>query len=274
MLIAHITDPHIGLDTSQMPGHPGGATAFRRALTHVRNLSPAPRVLLLSGDLSNAGLAKEYGVLRAILKEELLENTVNGPLVLAVPGNHDDPEAARLMLNDFMPVSADAPASHTCIHVEHGGLHFIGLDTVQPGHAHGAISQTQLDWLGAQLKACAGKPVVIFMHHPPLVTGITAMDACGLLQGTAQLGKLVAAHGTVQMIAAGHLHRPVVGALGGVPVVIAPSSSHQLELNLRPGAPVSCRLEPPMIGLYRWVPEDGIACHFSHVESFPGPFPT
>lgn len=274
MLIAHITDPHIGLDTSLMPGHHGTTMAFRRALAHVRQFSPAPRVLLLSGDLSNAGCAQDYTTLQTILKEELPGQAENGPLVLAVPGNHDAPDTAQHLLSDIMPVADDAPAGHVCLHVEHGGLHFIGLDTVLPGHAYGIVSEPQLDWLAARLNACASQPVVLFMHHPPLVTGITAMDACGLLQGVAPLGRLVAAHGAVQLIAAGHMHRPVVGALGGAPVVVAPSSSHQLELSLRPGAPLACRLEPPMIGLYRWAPEDGMACHFSHVEPFPGPFPT
>lgn len=270
MLIAHITDPHIGLDTSQMPGYPGAEEAFRRALRHVRNLSPAPRVLLLSGDLTDDGQVQDYETLLAIMKAELPEQADNGPLVLAVPGNHDDPATARRMLGNLMPVASDAPAELACVHVAHGGLHFIGLDTVQPGHPYGAVTQAQLDWLEKQLEGCADEPVVIFMHHPPLVTGMTAMDACGLLQGAAPLGRLVASHGGVQVIAAGHMHRPVMGALGGAPVVVAPSSSHQLELNLRPGAPLACRLEPPMIGLYRWAPEDGIACHLSHVESFAG----
>lgn len=268
MLIAHITDPHIGLDSSQMPGHPGVNEAFRRALQHVRHLSPAPRVLLLSGDLTDDGSPQDYATLQSIIEAELPGPSDGGPLILAVPGNHDDPATARRILGPLMPVAEDAPDGVACIHIEHGGLHFIGLDTVQPGHPYGAVTQAQLGWLGKQLNGCAGEPVVIFMHHPPLVTGMTAMDACGLLEGAAPLGRLVAAHGGVQVIAAGHMHRPVVGALGGAPVVVAPSASHQLELNLRPGAPLACRLEPPMIGLYRWAPEDGIACHLSYIETF------
>ena len=268
MLIAHITDPHLGLDSSHMPGHPGVTEAFRRALAHVRHLSPAPLVLLLSGDLTDSGLAEDYLTLQAIMRAELPSPADSGPLVLAVPGNHDDPATARRILGDLMPVASDAPEGLSCLHVERGGLHFIGLDTVLPGQPYGLLSQAQLDWLETQLNQCADAPVVIFMHHPPLVTGMTAMEACGLLQGAAPLGRLVAAHGKVQMIAAGHMHRPVMGALGGAPVVVAPSSSHQLELNLRPGAPLACRLEPPMIGLYRWVAEDGMACHLSHVETF------
>ncbi|MDO5692595.1 MAG: phosphodiesterase [Pseudomonadota bacterium] len=274
MLIAHITDPHIGLDPQALDGRVQPADALRAALAHVRALQPAPDVLLLSGDLADAGREQDYAVLRDLLDTALPAATAGGPRVLAVPGNHDRPHTARHVLGDaHMPVAADAPDGLHCLHVMHGGLHFIGLDTVLPGQPHGALGQAQLDWLARTLARCAGQPVLIFMHHPPLLTGIDTMDAYGLLQGRAELAERVAAHGNVQLIAAGHMHRPILGALGGAPVVVAPSTSHQIELDLRPGAPLAVRLEPPMIGLYRWTAQDGMTCHFSHVRTFEGPFP-
>ena len=273
MLVAHLTDPHIGLDTSFLPRHPGPTEMLRRALVHVRTLEPAPQVLLLTGDLTDAGHTADYETLRTLLKQELPTPTNGGPRVLSIPGNHDDAAIARRVLGDLMPVAADAPAGRMCLHVEHAGLHFIGLDTAVSGQPHGALDAPQLDWLARTLQRCAGQPVIVFLHHPPLVTGMAAMDACGLLQGGAELARLVAEHGAVQLIAAGHMHRPIVGALGGAPVVVAPSTSHQLELDLRPGAPLAVRPEPLMIGLYRWNPADGIACHFSPIQDLDGPFP-
>ncbi|MBY4594431.1 metallophosphoesterase [Ottowia caeni] len=273
MLIAHVTDPHLGLDTTVLPGHPGPATALRRALAHVRQIDPMPDVLLLTGDLTEAGKARDYEALKCMLQEELPAPSAGGPLVLAVPGNHDSPSVARQILSELMPVAADAPEGRTCLHMKHGLMHFIGLDTVVPGQSYGLLDDMQLDWLEAQLKACMAQPTVIFMHHPPIVSGIEAMDSCGLLRDRARLGRLVAAHGDVQLIAAGHLHRPLVGSLGGAPVMVAPSSSHQIDLNLLPGAPLACRLEPPVVGLYRHTPGEGIACHFSYVDQFSGPFP-
>lgn len=142
-----------------------------------------------------------------------------------------------------------------------------------PGRPHGELDNAQLDWLAATLALCAGQPVMIFMHHPPLTSGMAAMDACGLLRGRERLAELVRAHGGVQLIAAGHMHRGIVGALGGAPVVVAPSCSHQLALNLRPQGGLAVQMEPPQVGLYRWTPQDGLACHFSQVQAYPGPFP-
>lgn len=273
MLIAHITDPHLGLDTAWMPGHPGPAEALRRALAHVAAFRPAPDVLLLTGDLSNTGAAADYVQVRQLIEGAWPRFPEGAPKVWAIPGNHDLPAVARRELAALMPVAPDAPPARICLHTTHGGLHFIGLDTVQLGHPHGALEPVQLTWLARTLQRCAGQPVLIHLHHPPITSGISAMDAIGLLQGRAELARLVAEHGGVQLIAAGHIHRPILGTLGGAPVVVAPSTSHQLELDLRHGAPLACRDEPPMIGLYRWSPEGGMVCHFSHVTPFPGPFP-
>ena len=272
MLIAHITDPHLGLDTRFLPGHPGPEEALRRALAHVQLMDPAPEVLLLTGDLTDSGAVADYETLNRLLDETVRAPGGAGLRVLAVLGNHDERSAARQVVGDLLGPAAEAPEGLTCQHTVHGNLHFIGLDTVVPGHSHGELDDRQLDWLRDRLTASAGAPVVIFLHHPPLVSGMVAMDACGLRRGRERLGTLVRAHGNVQLITAGHLHRPIVGALGGAPVVVAPSSSHQLELDLRARAPLAVRLEPPKVGLYRWTPEDGLACHFSHVHAYPGPF--
>jgi len=133
--------------------------------------------------------------------------------VLCIIGNHDHREHARRHLGALMPIAPDAPPPLACVRAEVGGLQFIGLDTVLPGHPHGALDAPQLDWLARQLRACAGQPVALFMHHPPLTSGIDAMDRYGLLRGRAELARLVAGHGGVQFIACGHVHRPIAGVL-------------------------------------------------------------
>lgn len=273
MLIAHLTDPHIGLNPGVLVGRLDPTAALRRALAHVRGLGPPPDVLLLSGDLTESGDESDYRTLRAVFDEDLPGHCHGVPRVLAVAGNHDLPARAKQLLGDWMPVPADAPNDLYCVQAQVDGVHFIGLDTVVPLQPHGELGAVQLDWLARTLDTLAGQPVVIFLHHPPLTAGMAAMDECGLREGRAELARLVAAHGGVKLIAAGHLHRPILGALGGAPVVVAPSTSHQLTLDLRPGAPLALQLEPAMIGLYRWTPQDGVACHFSHVLPFDGPYP-
>ena len=90
MLVAHITDPHLSLDTWALPGHPGPAQALRNALRHVQSVDPAPEVLLLTGDLTESGAEADFRTLRQVLDETLPSPQAGGPLVLAVLGHHDD----------------------------------------------------------------------------------------------------------------------------------------------------------------------------------------
>ena len=54
---------------------------------------------------------------------------------------------------------------------------------------------------------------------------------------------------------------------------IAPSVAHQVELELRPGAPGAFVLEPPAFQLHRWSSATGFVTHTALVEEYPGPFP-
>jgi len=71
MLIAHLTDTHLGIDSGALGGRLDPAAALRRALARVRALEPAPAVLLLTGDLAEAGRAADYTLLAELLKQEL-----------------------------------------------------------------------------------------------------------------------------------------------------------------------------------------------------------
>ena len=261
LLIAQLSDPHIGTGPDFLGGRMDTEAALRRAVAHVAALQPAPDLLLLTGDLTERGTAAEYAVVADALAPLRMP-------VYAVPGNHDDPTVARDALPRCMPVAPDAPNGACCYHLRHGGLHLIALDTVVPRQSHGALEADQLAWLARTLDACQGEPVLIFMHHPPLPTGIERMDACSLLHGADDMAALVRGHGRVQGVLCGHLHRPVQMQFGGAPLHVAPSVAHQIALDLRPGAPLHAQLEPPKISLHRWSPVHGLCTHLSYVEAF------
>ena len=259
MLIAQLTDLHV---------RPVGVAAYRvvetnmlteRALRSV--MTYRPDVLLLTGDLTDCGLASEYAVLA-----EMLGRLVDIP-VLAIPGNHDRREvmAAHLPgipVNDgFVQFVEDRFA-----------VRLVMLDTVVPGAGHGELCPARLGWLDATLAAAPDKPTLIGMHHPPFATGIAHMDTIALRQRTEFRG-LLARHRQVQRVICGHHHRPIVASLGQAIGSIAPSVAHQVELDLRDGAPSAFVLEPPAFELHRWSAEDGFVSHVAMVERFAGPFP-
>ncbi len=263
LLIAQLSDAHVGIDPADLGGLDTLA-ALRRAVAHVLTLAPAPDVVLFTGDLTERGIAAEYAqVVQAL-----------SPLpmpVYAVPGNHDDPSVAREVMRRFMPVADDAPDGTCCYRLEVGGLHLVALDTVVPRRSHGALDPARLAWLERTLDALSGLPVLVFMHHPPLPTGLSVMDRCSLMTGGETLAALIRHHGRVQGLLCGHLHRPVQMQFGGAPVHVAPSVAHQVDLDLRPEAPLRARLEPPKISLHRWLPDTGLCTHLSYVGGFGEP---
>ncbi|MFN3496383.1 MAG: phosphodiesterase [Hydrogenophaga sp.] len=193
--------------------------------------------------------------------------------VYAVPGHHGDPAVARQALARCMPLAAGAPQEVGCCAVHHGGLHPVALDTVVPRRAHDALGVAQLQWLARMPDTCRDEPVLLFMRHPPLPTGLAAMDACSLRQGAQTLAAPMRRHGAVQGLLCGHLHRPVQMQFDGVPLHVAPSVAHQIALDLRPDAPLRARLEPPKVSLHRWLPALGLCTHLSYVGPFGEPLP-
>src|SRR5882672_10163438 len=102
MLIAQLTDLHV---------RPHGVLANRvvetnamleRALKHVAALDPVPDAVIMSGDLTDMGLAEEYEILADLIRRHL-----KMPAYL-IPGNHDRRETMKQRLSGF-PGIADDP---------------------------------------------------------------------------------------------------------------------------------------------------------------------
>src|SRR5947207_14222911 len=88
MLIAQMTDLHIKPPGRRAYGIVDTEAYLRAAVAHLVAQRPAPDVLLLTGDLVDAGLPEEYALLRAILAP------IRCPIYL-IPGNHDARDTLR-----------------------------------------------------------------------------------------------------------------------------------------------------------------------------------
>ena len=83
------------------------------------------------------------------------------------------------------------------------------------------------------------------LHHPPVRIGIAELDDIRLPPAdAAALGVVLARFPQVRRVVCGHVHRGMVGALGGLPVFTCPSVYLQArldlaggEIDLIPGAP-------------------------------------
>ncbi|MBV8456530.1 MAG: phosphodiesterase [Acetobacteraceae bacterium] len=220
--------------------------------------------MVVTGDLTDTGHASEYGLFRTLVARHL------SMPVFVIPGNHDDREEFRQTLADF-PGVTDDPRFIQYV-VEDLPVRLIMLDTVVPGADHGELCPDRLAFLDRALQQAPNRPTMVAMHHPPFSCGIGHMDRIGLIDPAAFVA-IIARNPQVERVICGHHHRHVVGRVAHAIAVIAPSVSHQVELDLREGAAGAFVMEPPAYQLHRWTESEGIVSHTAYVERWPGPFP-
>jgi 3',5'-cyclic AMP phosphodiesterase CpdA len=186
--------------------------------------------------------------------------------VFVIPGNHDAREPLRAAFggDGYLPA-----AGYLQYAIEDYPLRLVALDTVIPGKHSGALYTDRLGWLDAALAAQPARPTAILMHHPPFATGITYMDNYGL-DNAAGLAEVVGRHPQIERILCGHLHRAIDRRFAGTVAGTAPSTAHQVRLNLVPDAGISFIFEPPGYQLHLWQAESGLVTHTASFGDWSG----
>jgi len=244
LLIAQISDLHVMQPGRYAFGDIDTAANLARCLARITALRPQPLAVIASGDLVDEGEPAEYQRLRALL----------APLPMPVylmPGNHDRRAALCQAFPEHHYLNPGNGALKYALKV--GGLHLFMLDTVVDGEPHGALESAQIDWLDAGLSAASPEPVMIFLHHPPVATGMALMDNIGLEPRSAgALEAVVRRHRHIARISCGHVHRPIEMHWAGTPVSVCPSSAFQSALAFDGSDFRAARDEPPGYQLHYW----------------------
>lgn len=241
MLIAQITDTHVRADGTPLRRDIDTVAALDACLAALDALRPRPDVVLATGDLADDGLAEDY----VLLAERL--GRLPMPVFL-IPGNHDDRAAMRKVFTGSPMLPADGEFLHYT--VEDWPVRLIGLDTLYPGEVWGGLCEPRLAWLAARLEERRGARTLLFMHHPPFITGLRFLDAP--FPGAPALAALIRAHPEVELILCGHFHRAIARRWAGTAAVVAPSTVYQMNLALDPAIGFVPTGDPPGFGLSLW----------------------
>lgn len=260
MLIAQLTDIHIGFAPDERPEELN-YVRFRATLDRILASPNEPDMLVISGDMT------DHGDLASFEKTARLLGECPFP-VWPMVGNHDTRES---LLRVFPQVRAADGFIHYV--VEREGLRVILLDTFEPGRHGGAFCEARQAWLVSQLEAAPDTPTLIFMHHPPVVSGIDWMDPDPDEGWVLRFDAAVEGRRQVLAIHCGHLHRPLATTFRGIPLHVTPSVAPLVALDLRPidadhadGRDL-ITTEPPGYALHRW---DGanLATHYERVSDW------
>ena len=137
-----------------------------------------------------------------------------------------------------------------------------------PGEVAGHVCAARRDWLARVLAAAPDRPTLIFVHHPPFLTGIAHMDAKPMREAEA-LADVISAHRNVLRVVSGHVHRSMSASWGGTLCTTCPSTAHQFALDLGAAPMVRWTEEPPGFQLHRYAPGLGIVTHGGVIAEHP-----
>lgn len=257
MLIAQITDTHLGFD----PGNPDEFNRQRldQVLSRLAAMRPMPDLLLATGDLTDRGDGESYRRLREAL-------AVCPFPVWPCLGNHD----LRSEFREHFP-EIPAPDGFVQYELDAGPLRLLVLDTLEEGRHGGAFCETRAAWLRDRLAEAPHRKIAIVMHHPPVDVGIEWMATHPGELWVERFRDAIAGHANIVGLICGHLHRPIGVAWENMTVSICPSTAPQVALDLAPidpdvpdGRPMIVA-DPPAFALHRWN-GTALVSHFDTAE--------
>lgn len=257
MLIAQITDTHLGFD----PDNPAEFNRKRldKVLHLFEEMDRKPDLLFATGDLVDRGDIDSYNRLKRAFA------ACSFPVWMCV-GNHD-------VRSNFTGVFPQVPTADGFIQyvVDTPALRFVVLDTLEEGRHGGAFCDVRARWLRERLDEAPGRPTVVILHHPPIDTGIDWMTTEPGEPWVRRLDEAMRGHSQVVGMMAGHIHRPIVTGWKGRPLAVCPSTAPQVALNLTPidpdqpdGRPMIVA-DPPGFALHWWNGESLIS-HFDNAD--------
>ena len=254
--ILQISDPHILPTGDLFHGQIDTAAALRTLLHRLSQMLPqlGPiESLVVTGDLSESGCKESYQLFSEIMQDCPLPWR-------AIPGNHDRrAPMAEVLGTEVFDWREDLDE-----------ITLIGMDTLVEGSGHGELSETQLEWLQAQLSDLGARPVLFFCHHPPVRSGIDAIDRIRLKNAQALEDALSQHEGPLQ-IGCGHLHRAMAARFANQPLFVAPGASCSFRHTVIEGA--ALRMTPHQGGalLHNWTAQDGFKCLILEPHDFAHP---
>lgn len=179
--------------------------------------------VVFTGDLAHWGELAAYENLRDTLA------ALKAPAILMM-GNHD----RRAPFRSVFPHADDDGAGFVQSLRVLPAASFITLDTSDEDDPHhiGFLCDKRLGFLERALRdAPSDRPLIVFQHHPPFDTGLPHMDRIRLRNPEDEWA-LFQRIRKPDLLAMGHVHRPISGSWRGIPVHIQRATVHQVAFDL------------------------------------------
>ncbi len=180
--IAHVSDLHLGSPLF-IPA------MMDRAIAEVNAVEPD--VLIVSGDLTTAGLRQEYVDAQRYLAR------FDCPRRIIIPGNHDARNVGYVHFEELFGERQSV--------LRHDGVAFVAVDSSEPDLDHGVVGRGRYRWIKEQFAVDARLKVFVLHHHLIPIPGTgrernVVHDAGDTLEMLIESG--------CQLVLSGHKHVP------------------------------------------------------------------
>lgn len=201
MKIVQISDIHVGSQFQE--------EVFDTVVDEVNELNPS--AILVTGDLTNEGLLKEYEKCKAKFSKFEAEK------IITISGNHDYRNTGYLLFKQYFPFDAVNELDDNTV--------LITLGTARPDRDEGEVGYRQNLWLERTLKKYEKKNKIVAMHHHLVGVPDTGTDRVTVIDAGDVLRTVLS--GKVDLILCGHKHRPWIWNFGNLLIANAGTASSE-----------------------------------------------
>jgi len=182
---------------------------FETLVDEVNSLEPD--LVLVTGDLTNEGLVKEYDTCKGLLAR------IKTKKMVAISGNHDYRNTGYLLFKKYFPLESISELD--------GDTVLVTLGTSRPDRNDGEVGYRQNVWLERTMKKYRDKVKILAMHHHLIAIPDTGSDQLTVVDAGDVLRTILATH--VNLVLCGHKHRPWAWNFGELVVVNAGTATSE-----------------------------------------------
>lgn len=215
--IIQISDCHLFGDKNRKINGSNSYYNLRKVFNRIIGLKDKPKLIVVSGDLSQDCTFESYQHLANFLHETKIEYCL-------LPGNHDDVDVLNKVFDyKFVKNRVDYFFEF------HGWLIYI-IDTSVYPNDNGELSQDQILIFEHIIQQNKHLPSVIFMHHHPVLVNSSWIDKM-ILKDADNFNKIIKSNPQIKAVLFGHIHQAFETMINGTFYGSAPATCYQVKPN-------------------------------------------
>lgn len=212
--IWQFSDTHLFADEQAKLYDLNTAETLSAVLDHARHADNQASLAVVTGDLVQDESEQGYQCFERQLSSLKIP-------VYCIPGNHDDPEILTRTLQ-----GGEVQVLKSVIYQQ---WQLLFLDTTVLGKVGGRLDRQQADQLRQCLMRYPNMPTIVFMHHPPLPTGMQWLDDGQILEQPEELFLVLDQFPQMRGVCWGHAHQAHESSRHLVKLLGCPSTMVQFK---------------------------------------------